>query len=1200
MYSMQSRMNSMYAIGSKFLEKKNITLLSDLIKAIDQHNQLIDKAKSIAGLLQFHSIEQIQKLLQLTQNLLELGYGHLMPVDLKMVIEMLTAITQHFIELKTLAMTECSCLPEPPKNLSDALRLMHIADVLEKSPLDIIMNGHPENVLEIAPNLCNSARLECTALQNELSILRNFFDMSVLPKYDELSEITGVLKKYHNSLFAFFNKDYRIARKLVKDFLTDKKHLKTKDLVNHLEKMVNVSKQLDNVHAHKNYKRILGPLYKGIDTDWEHLNSVISWCQSFREAVGSQKHAMTLLPNILDIKENTLKTAKKVKESWNKLSGELEKINTSIQSGVDFEVQLDVFNKLQVKIENAARQFFQFKELENVTFDLLNECFYSLVLANNIEDATNNNKDYQETFDNFFNGVRTEVVSIKLMADWVTSLQNQSKLPIEYIRFVVQAASNSEAQLLTQLVAESKKFLKYYRSFFSTELSSVGTLIKDEFSEDKELGLSSVRDRFVECLSTIQYLVKMSDYFNAIERTKSIGIELMAEQIDKRMIGSNECESFYRSIFYDSMAREIIKKYPELKQFTRTNYENIIQRFSELDRKIMKRTTERIAYNLSKKNIPRGIGWGLKADYTELHLINHEINKKKRYIPIRQLVKRAGNALQALKPCFMMSPLSVAQYLVPGKINFDIVVMDEASQIRPADALGAIARTNQIVIVGDPNQLPPTSFFERIGVEDYEEEATAVTDAESILDICLSSYKKRRLRWHYRSEHESLIAFSNSKFYEGDLIVFPSPYGKNNSYGIRYHYIEEAKYYKGRNRKEAEVIANAIAEHINNHPKESLGVATFNKEQSDLIMDILESMQKKQPLFEKTLKTSEQSNEPFFVKNLENVQGDERDVIFISTTYGPDQETGHVFQRFGPITGETGWRRLNVIVTRAKKRVEIFTSMKSTDIKLTPSSKRGVEALKAYLEYAEKGILADRGEIPTGKEPDSDFEIAVSRMLKSHSYEVVPQVGVAGFFIDIGVKHPFNSGEYILGIECDGKSYHSAKSIRDRDRLRQDILETKGWKIHRIWSTDWFKNRESESQRLLNILDELIKKERQSIEISERKKTTTPPKRDVQDKQKGEVQELEFWGHGPGVERKKMILREELELYNKKNILPSFPDTTGGILRDEMLDYFIKGMPITKEDFFLAIPLSLREKTNSKQLKFLDDIFEIIENYIFS
>lgn len=482
-------------------------------------------------------------------------------------------------------------------------------------------------------------------------------------------------------------------------------------------------------------------------------------------------------------------------------------------------------------------------------------------------------------------------------------------------------------------------------------------------------------------------------------------------------------------------------KKQDLTPYAMASHENARQRFIDLDKKIIERRGEQIAHQVSQWKVPQGVRPVYVRDWTEKYLLDREIAKKKRHIPIRQLLRRAAKALQALKPCFMMSPLSVAQYLEPGKISFDLVIMDEASQIRPEDALGAIARTSQVVVVGDENQLPPTTFFERIN-ETIEEEDETAMDIESILDRCNNLFQRKRLKWHYRSEHESLIAFSNRQFYDEELIVFPSPYRKDICLGVQRKYIKGATYSRGKNLVEAEAVVNAVIEHIKQYPETSLGVVTFNREQRDLIEDILEKSQKHELWLERAIKKTEKLEEPFFIKNLENVQGDERDVIFISTTYGPDTETGKVYQRFGPIGGAAGWRRLNVMYTRAKKRVKVFTSMLPTDLNITDSTPRGVRELRAYLEYAQHGCFPDLG-ITSKKEPANDFEISVARVLNSYGYQTVPQVGVAGFFIDIGVLHPKRESEFILGIECDGATYHSAKSVRDRDRLRQEILEKK-------------------------------------------------------------------------------------------------------------------------------------------------------------
>ena len=441
-------------------------------------------------------------------------------------------------------------------------------------------------------------------------------------------------------------------------------------------------------------------------------------------------------------------------------------------------------------------------------------------------------------------------------------------------------------------------------------------------------------------------------------------------------------------------------------------------------------------------------------------------------------MRRAGKAIQELKPCFMMGPQAVAQFLEPGRFHFDIIVMDEASQLRPEQAIGAIARGSQLVVVGDPKQLPPTSFFSRMSVVDGDSDdgigQLATSDAESILDVCIAHFQPvRSLRWHYRSRHESLIAFSNHHFYRGNLVVFPSPFPKGKALGLSYHYVREGVYENQMNHVEARRVVDAAVDHILHRPDDSLGIVTLNIKQRDLVAELLEERLRNVPQAVHFKEKWESEGMGLFVKNLENVQGDERDCILISTTFGKAKDTDVVRQNFGPISREGGWRRLNVLFTRARKAVTVYSSMRPEDIVSDGRTPEGTRALRNYLEFARDGVLpVDR---ETGLPPDSDFEIAVMDVLKTKGYEVTPQLGVAGFRIDIAVRHPRNLSGYLAAVECDGASYHSGVSVRDRDRIRQEILESLGWrnKIWRIWSTDWFRNPLAETQRLLKFLEEL-------------------------------------------------------------------------------------------------------------------------------
>ena len=554
------------------------------------------------------------------------------------------------------------------------------------------------------------------------------------------------------------------------------------------------------------------------------------------------------------------------------------------------------------------------------------------------------------------------------------------------------------------------------------------------------------------------------------------GVALLTALAEKGSIKPENLAAGFQFVFYDTLAKHVLSGNPALWEFSGDTQDKIREQFARSDRDVIVMQRKRAAARSASRGVRPGVRGGHVADWTELALLRHEVGKQKRHIPIRELVRRAGSSLQALKPCFMMGPQSVAKYLAPGVLKFDLVVMDEASQIRPEDAIGALARGGQAIIVGDPMQLPPTSFFNRIAPSDGDDgdgNQSVAADSESILDVASTVYPSvRRLRWHYRSQHESLIAFSNQEFY-GDLIVFPHAQRDSETMGVKYRFVPEAIYENRCNPKEALTVVESILEHMKNSPTESLGVVTMNFEQKELIEGLLEDRFRDDP-FAQSFRASMVGTKGFFVKNLENVQGDERDVIFISTTYGSDA-SGHQFQRFGPVNSEVGHRRLNVLFTRAKLRTVVFTSLDVDRILAPPESSRGLRAFKGYLMFARTGLL-DNAAVKSDQEIN-DFERSIRAVIESRNYEVASQVGVAGFFIDLAVKNPNKPGAFLLGIECDGATYHSSKSARDRDRLREEILRSRGWKLHRIWSTDWFKNRNKEIDKMFKRIELLVSAE---------------------------------------------------------------------------------------------------------------------------
>jgi very-short-patch-repair endonuclease len=533
-----------------------------------------------------------------------------------------------------------------------------------------------------------------------------------------------------------------------------------------------------------------------------------------------------------------------------------------------------------------------------------------------------------------------------------------------------------------------------------------------------------------------------------------------------------------KNLFYYNWYKTLVNKayqdFDAIKHFDQASHVKDIKEFAELDKGLFYFSQEKLI-TTHYHHLPSMNSGG------EMAVIRREINKKRRHIPLRQLLAKAGNAVQQIKPVFMMSPMSVATFLAPGTLEFDLVIFDEASQVKVVDALIPILRGKQIVVVGDSKQMPPTDFFSRT-FEDEEETMTG--DIESILSMFLAQgANESMLKWHYRSRHDSLINVSNQEFYDGRLMIFPSSGTNPDATGLKFNHIPNSVYERGTSRTnpyEARVVATAVMNHAKEKPYLTLGVVAFSTAQRDCILLELERLRRENPNQERFFQS--QNLEEFFVKNLENVQGDERDVIFISIGYGLTAER-NLPQNFGPVNREGGERRLNVLITRARLAMEVFCNFTADDLETNSSSPFGVRALKSFLKYAEKGHLENRYE--TGKETDSPFEDQVIRAIRNLGYDVEPQVGSAGFFIDIAVKDPQQPGKYILAVECDGASYHSTVSARDRDRLRQSVLEGMGWRFHRIWSTDWFR---TESKQI-KLLQEVIQNAVSTSEAEQKVKT---------------------------------------------------------------------------------------------------------------
>lgn len=558
------------------------------------------------------------------------------------------------------------------------------------------------------------------------------------------------------------------------------------------------------------------------------------------------------------------------------------------------------------------------------------------------------------------------------------------------------------------------------------------------------------------------------------QAAEQFGLAAIMDEVREGEIPPGEAADAFKARFIRLWLDTVHQQVPLLGSFTTEAHERLIARFSETDRLLIRATPEKLRSKLLT-NPTRPIARDGAPERSEMGVLLREVNKKRRHLPLRRLFADIPSLLPRIKPCLMMSPLAVSTYLDSPELAFDLVIFDEASQVRPHDAISAIYRGSQLVVGGDPRQLPPTDFFTRTSEDGDEGEGEdgGTAPFESLLDVCLSlGLTRKPLMWHYRSRRETLIAFSNHYFYGGRLVTFPSA-TEASAPAITFHRVCDARFREGANPVEARKVAELVLEHARTSPNRSLGVIAFSLRQQDRILAELEVMRRQNPTLESFF--SENREEPFFVKNLENVQGDERDVILLGVGYGPD-ESGKVAMRFGPLNRAGGERRLNVAITRSRQAMMVVSSIAAADIDLARTSAEGAKLLKAFLEYAENGprTLPDASASSTSP-PESPFEQAVADELVRRGLTIQRRIGFGGYIVDIAILDPERGNYYLLGVECDGETYRSAVTARDRDRLRRAVLEGLGWRLIRVWSTDWIRDRDKQVRRILSALDDARK-----------------------------------------------------------------------------------------------------------------------------
>lgn len=969
-------------------------------------------------------------------------------------------------------------------------KLRLVLTLAEAAPDDVLYMRHEGLRHPHAHEKLKTAKEALAEIRAKRDTLNSELYLDMIPAEADLKSAILVLRE-GDAWYRIFQQRWRRATGLHKQLQRNKKKKQAAARLAQLEELLAVTQHYEAWGNDVDLRSFAGPHFKGEDTPFSALIKLTAWIDFAMKSLQAKQVGQNVFdPHTAGVVQ--LAQLRSLKAEVEPSLVVLEQFNTIQKqefpgaSVLENVVKGESWNR---RLSSAQKLMAQVAELYEVLASSLNVgtvlCSGVLPVVKashrlpSIIDELNNHQRGQHLLGEHFMSALTNMQPIEGALVY-GKLIKSAKLPHAVEAVLFSETCPQKYASLTELIRTiqagwdaADEFVQKMSQFGQIELARWINESSVAHSEYAELLVEKTRT----ALQNLDRLQVWSQYIAQRKEAFKQKLDAFVILVEKGRLSSKVLSDAFAYRFYASIAESLFRAMPHLSRFNGVRHSKVRAEFAKIDKQIIKLRGQQIASQcVGQAKPPAGYSGARVGDKTEMALIDHLIPLTLPRTPVRQILKRAGRAVQALKPCFMMGPQAVAQFLEPGHLEFDIVVMDEASQLKPEEAIGAIARGLQLVVVGDPKQLPPTTFFTRQnqdGDGDDSQQIAALV-ATSILDVCIGHFQPvRTLRWHYRSRHESLIAFSNHYFYKGKLFVFPSPYSKGKALGVHFMPVSNGVYENQMNKIEAIRVVDAIVEHVNSRPEDSLGVVTLNIKQRDFIAELWEERRKSIPQAEEFEMRWANEGMGLFFKNLENVQGDERDCILISTTFGKSPGVSRPRQNFGPISRQGGWRRLNVLFTRARKSIGLITSMQPEDIIADSNTPEGTKALRNYLEYARSGVLPQEQE--TGREPDSDFEVSVIKLIESWGYSVTPQLGVAGFRIDIAVKHPQYPSAYLAAVECDGATYHSGVSVRDRDRIRQEILESLGWKgkIWRIWSTDWYRNPLVEAKKLYSFLESI-------------------------------------------------------------------------------------------------------------------------------
>ena len=958
--------------------------------------------------------------------------------------------------------------------------LMDVCDFLDEYSLDLRANE-----FWFSPRWDNK--------QERLGKRKNMIDIlsgmkstkeKILSDYDpEILDIDyrGILSRFRTEYTSFtkvFKKQYRLDYKEIKaNKRTQGEKISSEEIINLLEQIQEYKqrkKVFDDLTPE--FEKYFGEWFQGEDTDIEQIDKVVSVFEKIKEFYGE------------DIPENTknkvisgknigayIAKARDLRASLdNDKVSEFLKI-TKGNSLKDIEDLCNITQEAKEILLNCKKEIDEVCTSYSVDTDVMK--YYDLLVyiqeyqeINKGDIAINN--DLKGDFGILYEERETDWDYIKDRLNWMETFKGCAKAFNFTDEFQKNVISDNFSR---SLCLETAKYLETFEENNSISIKKFLALFYEDSTIQNDMNMDRLQGFIKKCNDNILELRDWVDLYYVIDVCEKNGLAEFIRETLETEIPNDEIELSFEKQFQLMWLKKSYDELPDIKTFRKASQEQNKQEFCELDKLQFEIAKSRIRKKLISE-LP--ILNSFTSSKDEVGVLQREAGKKRKIMPVRKIFNAIPNLLPRLKPCMMMSPLSVSLFLQSDRYEFDMIIFDEASQVKTENAIGAISRGRQVIIAGDKYQMPPTNFFtSAISDDETEDEYDDSAAFESVLDEAATVLPQMTLKWHYRSRNEQLIAFSNNKIYDNKLITFPSPIDESEESGVKYVYVENGIYDRSRKRTnaiEAEKVVELIFDEIKQHPDNSLGVIAFSSSQQQCIEDKLINKRIIKPEYEEFF--SENKNEPFFIKNLENVQGDERDTIIFSIGYGKAASDGDLRMNFGPLNKSGGERRLNVAVTRARSSIKLVGSILPTDMKIKEDTPKGVKLLRDYIEYAQNGsaTLQNSEKNIRGNSSDDLFEDTVYNFLEEQGYIVERGIGCSDYKVGIAVRDSKYNNRFVLGIECNGKTWSSCRTARERERLRQAVLKNMGWNIYNVWSTEWARNLIAEKKILVDTVESII------------------------------------------------------------------------------------------------------------------------------